>query len=317
MLTSARAACVGLVCVTGVLASAASPGRQQPPTFRAAVDAVKVDVLVTRHSRPVGGLSTDDFELLDNGVPQTVRFMSLESIPVTVVFLLDVSGSVAGPRLESLLAAGRSAVGALRDIDRAALVTFSHQVTELTAVTGDRTRLLDRLASLSAGGGTSLYDAAYAGLLLEAGGGSRTLVLVFSDGLDTSSWLKPDAVIDAATRSDAVVYAVTTERVASERAIDLLMRDPDRRWRPGELARLAGLGAGDFLPAITASTGGRLLRADDHDLADAFSSAVREFQNRYLLMYVPRGVDQPGWHTLTVRVKERADVVQARRGYWR
>ncbi|MGE5244235.1 MAG: VWA domain-containing protein [Betaproteobacteria bacterium] len=318
MRTSDRAALAVLACAATALTSAApGPVRQSPPRFRAGVDAVKVDALVTRSGRPVGGLSAEDFELRDNGVPQAVRFVSVESIPVNLVFVLDVSGSVAGPRLQSLLAAGRAAVGALRGIDRAALVTFSHQVTERTALTADRTRLLDALAAVSAGGGTSLYDAAYSGLLLEAGGSSRTLALIFSDGLDTSSWLTAPAVVDAAMQSDGVVYAVTTEAVGSERAVDLLMRNPDRRWRPGELAHLAGIGAGEFLPAIAAATGGRLLHADDRDLADAFGSAVREFQNRYLLMYVPSGVDRPGWHTITLRVKDRSADVQARRGYWR
>lgn len=96
-----------------------------PPRFRVAVDAVSVDALVTRGGRPVSGLSANDFEVRDNGVPQQVKVVSVEAVPVNVVLALDVSESVAGERLASLADAGRAAVRGLRAIDRAAILTFS------------------------------------------------------------------------------------------------------------------------------------------------------------------------------------------------
>ena len=64
----------------------------------------------------------------------------------------------------------------------------------------------------SGSGKTALVDGTYAGIMLGESDAGRALVIVFSDGLDTSSWLRADAVLDAAKRADAVVYAVSVVR---------------------------------------------------------------------------------------------------------
>ena len=99
----------------------------QVPRFTAAVETVRVDVLVAAGGKPVRGLQASDFELFDNGVRQTVDFAAFEQ-PLNVVLALDMSGSVAGARLADLKRASRLVVDGLRDGDRAALVTFSHVV---------------------------------------------------------------------------------------------------------------------------------------------------------------------------------------------
>jgi VWFA-related protein len=302
-----------IAVATLAIGTVALPAQQPPaPLFKAGVDAVKVDALVTRRGHPVGGLTAADFELLDNGVPQTVASVALESVPVNVVLILDVSGSVAGERLAALANAGRAAIEALRPIDRAAVATFSNEIEWRTPMTTDRSSLLADLDHLVAAGGTSLYDAAYAGMLLSVAGGSRTLCLIFSDGRDTSSWLPASSVLDMASRSDAVVYGVATEH--HERPVDRVMANPDRRSSPWGTARVAPVNA--FLEQIAAATGGRVLQADDHDLPSSFANIVKEFQNRYLLMFTP-SQDAPGWHAVEVRVKGHVADVQARRGYWK
>lgn len=296
-------------------AASITVGAQQAPTqvFRADVEAVKVDALVERGGQPVTGLVATDFELLDDGVRQTLQSLSVETVPMNVVLVLDTSGSVVGARLTSLIGAARRVLEALRPKDLAGVLTFSNTITQRIALTSDKSRAIQALDSVSAEGSTALFDATYSALLLGTDPQSPTLLLIFSDGFDTASWLDSGAVIDASARSDAVVYAVTSEQTTSERAIAELMRNPNLPRSP--VPSVPQSSSPDFLTRIAGATGGRVLRADDHHLSADFAGILKEFQNRYLLVYSPTGVAGQGWHSITVHVDNAK--VQARRGYWR
>jgi len=274
-----------------VLALGTMLAAQQAPTFSSRVDMVRVDVLVTADGRPVPGLTGEDFEVRDNGVLQDVAFVSLDEVPLSVLLALDLSGSVEGARLDSLRAAGHALVAGLRPDDTASFIAFNHVVSRLRAPTSafdDVSAALDRVEP---SGGTALIDATYASLVATESNERRGLVVLFSDGLDTTSWLTEDQVVDSARRSQAIVYAVA---VAQQR------------------------GGPKFLDDVTKVTGGRLLEVERvEDLSAVFVSVLREFRQRYLLSYVPRGVDTPGWHALAVRVQRRGVEVRARSGYGR
>ena len=174
--------------------------------------------------------------------------------------------------------------------------------------------LPDALGRVRAGGGTALYDATFAALALREQTVGRTLVLVFSDGDDTVSWLDPREVLDTAQRSDVVVYGVNLDRGARESPLDREARRSARRWFPSE----PQLFRRQFLPQLVEDTGGSLLVAGDIGrLRAAFSRVVNEFRGRYLLTYSPADVESAGWHELDVRVEGRGRRVQARRGYLR
>jgi VWFA-related protein len=163
---------------------------------------------------------------------------------------------------------------------------FSQAVLLGSTLTKDHASLLTVLDSARPAGDTALVDAVYCGVIVGEEEPGRLLVMVFSDGLDTASWLTPSRVVDVANRAEAVVYAASTQR------------DRPR-----------------FLEELTAQTGGRVLRVEAGDLAPTFVQVLREFRERYLLTYTPRGVSPDGWHTLDVRVKGRRLTVKARRGY--
>ena len=124
--------------------------------------------------------------------------------------------------------------------------------------------------------------------MLDPSDGGRNLLLVFSDGLDTASWLTPESVLDSVKRSDVVVYGVTA-------------RGPEDS---------------KFLEDLTELTGGATLKIEStKDLSAAFLKILDEFRQRYLLSYSPAGVARDGWHRLDVRVKNRRVTVKARAGY--
>ena len=298
------AVCLALALTTGLSAQ----------RFTSSAVAVRVDVLVTQGRRPVSGLRAADFEVRDAGVLQDIRQLDVEQLPLNLVLAFDTSQSVAGARADALLAAARGIVGTLRSADRAALLAFSTRVRLLSPLTPSRVQINTALARLSASGATSLRDAVFSALALRHDDPGRTLVLVFSDGNDTSSWLSPAKVLEAARRTDAVVYAIGIRQQAKYTGF---VPDP----RGGSPRVVNGTQTieqvGDFLRAVTEETGGRTLFAStDADLSAAFARTLEEFRNRYVLLYTPTGVSAAGWHPLDVKLKGRKGTVIARRGYF-
>ena len=260
----------------------------QQPTFKARVDAVRVDALVTDGRQPITGLGAADFEVRDDGVLQRIDRVGAEDVPLEIVVALDTSTSVAGRPLEELKRAAKATLGILRPgLDRAAVLPFSHQVSFPAALTADRALLADSIDALQSAGGTSVLDAVAIGLMLRRTPGTRRLLLVYTDALDTFSWLEPDEVLAIAQRADTVIYFVGTR--------------PDPRGYASQLPD---------------ATGGAYLNAGNiTHVRDVFSKVLSEFRNRYLLTYYPEGVGRGGWHTVEVKLKGRKGQVQARRGY--
>jgi VWFA-related protein len=273
--------------------------------FRSGTELVSVDVLVADGRTPIAGLTAADFELTDNGTPQTVEQIYVEQLPLNVVMVLDSSSSVRGERLRALKAGALTVIDRLRPRDRGALVSFSHRLDLRAALTGDIATLRRSVDALDATGSTALRDAAFAALALRTAEATRTLVLLFSDGLDTASILSEDRVIEIARRSDAIVYAIGIRQAPARRS--------GRGFRP----------SGDtptddrFLERLSRETAGRLLHAEQNrDIERTFARVLDEFNSRYVLGYTPRGVAGAGWHRLEVRLKKRSGTVLARRGYF-
>jgi len=267
-------------------------GPRAGQTFRSGIEAVRVDVLVLDGGQPVTGLTARDFEVRDNGVLQQIDRVSFEQIPLNVVLALDMSGSLEGEGLEQLRGAAGALLDGLHPDDQVALVTFSHMVAQQSGLTRRAELVRAAIGRMKAEGGTALVDGAFAGMMLAQSDADRALEVVFSDGVDTASWLMPDAVIDAAKRSDAVVYTVYAGKAP----------------------------APPFLRDLAAFTGGRVFENPrESSLRPTFTRILAEFRQRYLLTYSPRDVAPGGWHRLRVNVRNRRATVtvRARPGYMR
>ena len=286
------------------------------PQFRVSVEAVRVDVLVTDRNVPVPGLTAEHFEIRDNGVLQTIRTVSLDDDPVSALLVLDTSVSVEGQPLRDLQDAATGLVSALRKEDRSALITFSHEIRVAADWSERPEGLISALARTRADGLTAIYDAAYAALTLaDPLPDRRLLILIFTDGADTASWLPGEAVLDLARRSNAVVYAVSADTWTRPTSFRLERRagfmQPPRRLNPNEYLR-------PFLDELVEETGGDvLLMKESGELKAAFLRVLAQFRSRYLLTYTPSGVDVDGWHAIEVKLKNRRGDVRARLGYLR
>ncbi len=304
-----------LLALAAVCLATAIAGAQ---TFRSGVDAIRVDVLVLDGKRPVAGLTADDFELTDSGVPQKVAAAAMDDVPISLLVALDTSSSVRGNVLDRLKEAATSAVGMLRGPDRAALVLFSNTVSLMAPWGTDRDVTAAAIAQAQAGGSTSLYDAAFTSLLLrDETPGQRNMVIIFSDGDDTASWLPDGAVVEKAHRTESVVYGVVMNDAgtADSAPQHLEHRSGIDLTPAGERSVRS---ATPFLLGLAERSGGeRFLVQRPSELRDAFARIVTDFRSRYVLTYTASGVDAQGWHPIEVKVKARNVTVRARRGYSR
>jgi VWFA-related protein len=244
---------------------------------------------MTNRGAAVTGPVAADFEVRDNGVPQTVDLVSLGDVPVSVVMVLDLSASLVGSRLVMLQQAGVTLLEALAPQDQAALLSFNTAVVQRVPLTSDLGALRSALLATTADGDTSLIDAALAGMLLGDTEGGRTLVVIFSDGIDTASFTSAEVALGTARRVNGVVYGVAASSSGEAR----------------------------FLRDVTAATGGRVLEIGaTGNPGPAFLEILQEFRRRYVITYTPAGVSRGGWHQLNVRVRRGNPRVQARPGYF-
>lgn len=274
----------------------------QAPTFRARVEAVRLDVLVTRDNVPVRGLTAGDFEVRDNGVLQrATAATAIESVQLGIV--LDASGSMTGDRIEVVRGATAELLGQLRPADTVAVVAFGDQVGSLLRRSHPEASPVDALQRLRAAGGTALIDGIYAGLIETGSGPGPKLLLAMTDGRNNNSALAGAHVIDVARRLEIAIYPVAV--------------GVDRQW-VGTRQKFRTSDALALLQVLAEETGGRAIEAEwNTRLAGVFRGVLEEFRQRYVVTFTPDGVGSgDGWHTLDVRVKRRGLTVRSRTRYW-
>jgi VWFA-related protein len=293
-LSAVRRASSALCCLLALSrtlgpTSAVGATASQRPAFATRTQGVLVDVEVKRDGYPVGGLVAADFELRDNGILQTCEVAQSSDAPVSVVLALDASASTAGQRLADLVAAGRTLLAGLKPGDQVALETFNEHVTTRFPLTTDLAAVGAALGLVTPSGNTSLLDGVYAGLLTTEPAVGPSLLVVYTDGADTASWLRLREVRDAASRLDAVLVAVVVR----------------------------GGYQGSDLQDLAETTGGEVVAVDSTaKLKGEFARILREFRSRYQLTFTPNGVQPGGFHKLEVHVKGRGLSVHARPGYF-
>ncbi|MEO8521356.1 MAG: VWA domain-containing protein [Acidobacteriota bacterium] len=258
--------------------------------FTSGVNLVEVYASATDAAgQPVTTLKQEDFELRENGELQTISNFTSGEFPLSVAVALDRSFSMSGARLALAKSAARAFLGELRPEDQSAIVAIGSQVDMLTPLSTDRKAQYDALLALQPFGTTGLHDAVIQAIdQVQPARGRRALVLL-SDGADRYSDASASQALEAARRSDVMVYPVA------------LGAD-----RPSLFAELATL------------TGGRSYHTRDAAaLTTALRGIARELRRQYLLGYTPtRGTAGAGeWRSITVRVKRPGVQVRARDGY--
>ena len=294
------------VAVVALGAAVPRAAAQAPPVFRSAIEAVYVDVFVSRGGQPIPGLQAASFELKDNGVRQALELVAAESMPLRAVLVFDTSSSVIGGRLAALKAAGDAFLRGLRPADEVALVGFSEEIAWLAPATADKAAVRRALDRLEPTGATAAFDALYAAVALSEEGG-RSLIVLFTDGEDNMSFLGEKQLLTAVQRSNALVQTVG-------------WREPGRTESVAGRINEAELSEEDqtrALRQIAEATGGRFWGADSPErLQRAFAEIADAMSHRYVLRYESQGVKRDGWHRIEVKLRGQKGDLQARHGYW-
>jgi VWFA-related protein len=293
--------------VGGVGIRAQDQGASPRPTFRSSADLVSIQASVRdKRGRPLGGLTSADFEVRDNGQPSSI--LSLRSdrrSPVSLAILVDMSGSMrVGSKIGMARQAFDSILSQLRDgQDELALFTFDSKLHERQPFTNDISRLKGSLDEFNAFGATSLYDAAAAtARKLADRSAAHKAIAILTDGVDTSSAMTAGEVSGLASSIDVPVYIVATvatpDRTALQEGIE--HADPSR---------------GADLRDLAEWTGGHLVFAGSPvETVLAASNLLDELRQQYVLAIEAANTHE--WRRLEVRVKRASASVKARSGYF-
>jgi Ca-activated chloride channel family protein len=290
----ARALTLALLAAALPLLVAAAA--QPPATFRSGTRVVSLYVTVTENSRLVPGLAREDFEVLDNDRPQAVTVFSNEVLPITVIVMLDTSGSMTGS-MRILEESAEQFLLRLLPGDRARVGDFNDKIQMLSPLTGDRDELVASLANIDFGNPTRLYDAIAEGLDQLRGVEGRKVVVVFTDGNDTASRTRFRTILDRAQIEEVMIYAIglqSEEHVGGR----VVRTQPDR-----SLKKLAETTGGGYFELTRSS-----------QLTSTFTRVALELHSQYLLGFSPEARDGKT-HKLEVRVKRPGMTARARQSY--
>jgi VWFA-related protein len=291
------------------LAAAVTAGevRAQRGTFRASIDLVTLSVTVTGpNGRYISDLQAGDFTVLEDGRKQDISIFERARSPLAVSLLIDSSGSM----VRQLPLAQRAAsefVARLRPGDVAEIVDFDRSVQVLQPFTSDRAALERAIDKVVARGSTSMFNAIYIALrehstLARPAGDEirRDVIVVLSDGNDTSSLVTHDHLLDGAKRSQSVIYA-----------IGLGLGDPRTLRRGATPPEYA-------LRSLAHETGGRLFLPKSADaLSGIYQDIADELASQYVLGYVSNNRSaRSGWRTLSVRAGRPELHARSRPGYY-
>jgi VWFA-related protein len=306
------------------LAAGSLSGQDLPEPIK--VDVNVVNMLASVHDKKgalINTLKKEDFQLFEDGQPQTVKYFTKETdLPLTIGLLVDVSGSQANLIDIEKRAATDFFRSVLKKKDVAFVISFGADSELLQDITSSPRLLqegLDRLRlNAGVGGihpgpvptasqpkGTVLYDAvslaATDRLAKEVG---RKVIVLITDGVDQGSSYSIKRAIEDAQKADSVIYSI-------------YYIDPGAYMGRGGISFGGGGGEG-YLKQMSEETGGRVFKVDrSHTLQDAFAQLQDEMRSQYAIGWTPTNDRKDGsYHKTELRLADKNLKVQARKGYY-
>ena len=284
--------------------SAVPPCPAQEPLFRVDVNLVRILATVRNPSGDlVGSLTKEDFTVSDNGVKQDIAVFERQTEqPLSIALLFDHSLSTAIDlryEMESVSRFLKAVFSEGHPQDAVAFYSFSADVALLANFTRRRERVEEVMKPLKPASGTSLYDAIYlVSRDLEIRDGRRVLVIITDGGDTTSSKTFHDA-LQAAQLADAVMYSILVVPITNDAG--------------------RNLGGENALISLAAGTAGRVFTPSvGPSLDTAFADILKELRTQYFLGYYPQRLPptRERYHRLEVTVSAPGLRVLARSGYY-
>jgi Ca-activated chloride channel family protein len=296
----------GMSVLALLIAVGARPSAQQAPVFRTGVDLVNVGAtVVDRKGQLVAGLQADDFEVIEDGRKQTVRYFVAGDArdpaagDLHLGLLLDVSESM-GEDIRFTRTAAIKFLNTLVDAVDVTVVDFDTEVRAARYGQNEFARLIERIRLQKTNGMTALYDAI--GVYLDGASGQdgRKIMLLYTDGGDTGSSLRLGELLDLLKASDVTVYAIGELEHQSSFA-----RDRARA----------------ILQSISETTGGQaFFPSSVKDLDQMYGKVLAEIRAQYMMGYLSTNDHADGaWRKVELRItrKDGRDLrIRSRRGYF-
>jgi VWFA-related protein len=291
-----------LVVLLSVLAWP-SCARSQMFTSRYEVKVEMVGLFASVYNREgklVKGLGRKDFIVYEEGVRQVVSQFSREYVPLSVLVLLDTSGSMLGSKLDN---ARRCLIQFLKRLNRgdeAMLMTFEARPRVTQTFTKDLGKIEKVLRRLDGKGATALYDTVLQSLdVIKQAQNRRRALLLISDGINTVGRCALNDTIAGLRRSGVELYAIGIE---SDRSDDI----------PAKAETQA------ILNSLTASAGGQaFMVTDKSDLARVCRTISDQMRNQYALAYYSPATKPEEWRSIRVETKMPGlTVVPSKKGYY-
>ncbi len=290
-------------------------------TFKAQVNVVNLFFNVKdKHGLLIPNLTKDDFQVFEDGKPQTIKYFSAESHqPLTLGIMIDTSASQTRVLDIEQESCAEFLHQVLRPKDLAFVINFDVDVDldqDFTNNIRDLTRALNKMQiNAGVGGGppglgggpvpttprgTLLYDAIYLGadekLKNEVG---RKAMIIFTDGEDEGSRLRIQDAVEAAQKADTICYVILIA---------------DRGFYGG-----FGYSGDSDMQKLAQATGGRVIEVGNKQdkLKQAFDQIQNELRSQYNIGYSPTNNKLDGtYRKIQIKAKGGEDKVQARQGYY-
>lgn len=276
------------------------------------VNVVNVPLMVSvadNKGKTITNLKKEDFRVFEDDQPQTVRAFTKDTdLPLSIALLVDASGSIVDKlKFEQAAATDFFFNTIKRGKDRAIVIAFDSTAVWLTddhpdGFTDEPERLSDAVKKIHAGGGTAVYDAVYLAakskLALEQGQ-RRRLIILISDGEDTSSRFSRTEALEMAQRNDVTIYAISTNKTSDTRSREKVKGD-------------------EVIQQLVDETGGKAyfpLKLDD--LASDFQRIGDELRSQYVLSYAPTNSVLDGtYRKVRVEMVDKKYKARTRQGYF-
>jgi VWFA-related protein len=287
----------------GILGVAAPGVSAQDPQTTIRAEVALVDVVfaaMDRQGRPVHDLKMDDFQIFENKEPQKIEYFGVlgkaSEVPLTIALLIDTSGSVKDKLGFEKATAAEFFKEILRpNKDLALIIQFDADVNLVQDFTQNQDALLNALDSLKAGNSTALYDAVFLAadekLKQEVG---RKVMVVITDGEDTSSKMRKEEAIQAAQKNDVLIYGIG-------------VRGEEFGTNFGVLKKFAEETGGAFFSP----------HAKLSEIQSAFRAIGEEIQGQYSLAYISTNKKKDGsFRSIDLRCRVSGVRVRTRKGYY-
>ena len=275
--------------------------RQRVPeaTFRAGTDLVALNVSAfDDRGQIINGLPKAAFRVLENGVQQDISVFRQEDVPVSLGLIIDVSGSMERKR-ERVVSSTLAMIQASNPEDEVCAIYFNESADLVQDFSSDIGLLARTLRNIHPQGGTAMRDAVLLGIDHLRGHArlDKRVLVVITDGEDNASLASQQRLVEAARRSNVIVYA-----------IGLLGQEIPR----------SAVAARRSLEELTLETGGRSwFPYDVNEIATITPEIAHEIRNQYIVGYKPADPTKDGkWRAIQVEVDVPGATVRTRPGYY-